>query len=49
MKAVNDNDGLSQLAILYAKLEDNEFRVKYALFITEFIDPNMDPGVNYFT
>ncbi|RHZ67644.1 hypothetical protein Glove_300g57 [Diversispora epigaea] len=41
MKIVNDNDGLSLLAILYEKLEDNEFRAKCALFITDFIDPNM--------
>ncbi|RHZ85165.1 hypothetical protein Glove_71g60 [Diversispora epigaea] len=31
MKVVNDDDGLSRLAILYAKLEDNEFRVKMCI------------------
>ncbi|CAG8589719.1 3710_t:CDS:2, partial [Diversispora eburnea] len=41
MKIVNDNDGLSLLAILYGNLKDNEFRTKCALFITDFIDPNM--------
>ncbi|RHZ67634.1 hypothetical protein Glove_300g38 [Diversispora epigaea] len=41
MKIVNENDGLSLLAILCKKLEDDEVRVKCALFITDFIDPNM--------
>ncbi|CAG8469504.1 2097_t:CDS:2 [Cetraspora pellucida] len=41
IQSIKDNQGLSRLAVIYQKLENNEFRAKCALFVTDFIDPNM--------
>ncbi|CAG8549101.1 1151_t:CDS:2 [Acaulospora colombiana] len=41
IQTVNSYQGLSRLATLYQKFENNEFRAKCALFVTDFIDPNM--------
>ncbi|CAG8498098.1 10239_t:CDS:2, partial [Acaulospora morrowiae] len=41
IQEVNNYQGLSRLATLYQNLENNELRAKCALFITDFIDPNM--------
>ncbi|CAG8598326.1 35735_t:CDS:2, partial [Gigaspora margarita] len=46
IQSVKNNQGLSRLAIVYQKLKNNEFRAKCALFITDFIDPNMVTVVN---
>ncbi|RHZ79201.1 hypothetical protein Glove_151g118 [Diversispora epigaea] len=41
MKIVNTIERLFRLAILCEKVDDNEFRVKWALFIADSIDSNM--------
>ncbi|CAG8655990.1 9573_t:CDS:2, partial [Dentiscutata erythropus] len=46
IQSVKNNQGLSRLAIVYQKLENNEFRAKCALFVTDFIDPNMVTAVH---
>ncbi|CAG8538343.1 4115_t:CDS:10, partial [Scutellospora calospora] len=46
IQSIKNNQGLSRLAIVYQELENNEFRAKCALFVTDFIDPNMVKVVN---
>jgi len=41
IQSVKDNNGLERLSTLYENSSDNEFRAKCALFVTDFIDPNM--------
>jgi nucleotide exchange factor SIL1 len=41
IQSVKDNNGLQRLSYLYENRLDNEFRAKCALFVTDFIDPNM--------
>ena len=39
--AIKENNGLQRLSVLYENISNNEFRAKCALFVTDFIDPNM--------
>lgn len=41
IQSIKDNNGLQRLSDLYENKLDNEFRAKCALFVTDFIDPNM--------
>ncbi|CAG8820092.1 2583_t:CDS:1, partial [Racocetra persica] len=41
IQSINDNQGLSRLATVYQKLDNNDFRAKCAVFVADFIDPNM--------
>ncbi|RIA87445.1 armadillo-type protein [Glomus cerebriforme] len=41
IQSIKDNNGLQRLSVLYGNRSNNEFRAKCALFVTDFIDPNM--------
>ncbi|CAJ0864298.1 833_t:CDS:2, partial [Entrophospora sp. SA101] len=38
---IKNNQGLETLTNVYTKFDDNEFKAKFAVFISDFIDPNM--------